>query len=51
MPSEALAKEALAKEALAKEGYLVWYVYLLESVTVGGQRYIGVTADLKRRLT
>jgi putative endonuclease len=28
----------------------MWYVYLLESVTVRGQRYIGVTADLKRRL-
>jgi putative endonuclease len=28
----------------------VWYVYLLESVTVPGQRYIGITADLKRRL-
>jgi predicted GIY-YIG superfamily endonuclease len=40
----------MPSEALAKEGCLVWYVYLLESVTVPGQRYIGITADLKRRL-
>ncbi len=26
------------------------YVYLLESLSVCGQRYIGVTADLRRRL-
>jgi putative endonuclease len=28
----------------------VQYVYLLESVSVPGERYVGVTADLKRRL-
>ncbi|TPN39253.1 MULTISPECIES: GIY-YIG nuclease family protein [unclassified Mesorhizobium] len=28
----------------------MWYVYLLESMAVGGERYIGVTADLKRRV-
>jgi putative endonuclease len=28
----------------------VWYVYLLESDGTAGQRYVGVTADLKRRL-
>jgi predicted GIY-YIG superfamily endonuclease len=28
----------------------VWYVYLLESESTAGQRYVGVTADLKRRL-
>jgi predicted GIY-YIG superfamily endonuclease len=28
----------------------VWYVYLLESEAVKGQRYIGVTNDLERRL-
>ncbi|MGB8841866.1 MAG: GIY-YIG nuclease family protein [Aliidongia sp.] len=28
----------------------MWYVYLLESESTVGQRYIGVTADLKRRL-
>jgi putative endonuclease len=26
------------------------YVYLLESQSVPGQRYVGLTADLKRRL-
>jgi predicted GIY-YIG superfamily endonuclease len=26
------------------------YVYLLESVSAPGQRYVGVTSDLKRRL-
>lgn len=26
------------------------YVYLLESLACGGQRYVGVTSDLKRRL-
>ena len=29
----------------------MWYVYLLESDGCDGQRYIGVTADLRRRLT
>lgn len=28
----------------------MWYVYLLESDTAEGQRYIGVTSDLKRRI-
>ena len=28
----------------------MWYVYLLESDAVAGQRYVGVTDDLKRRL-
>ena len=28
----------------------MWYVYLLESDATGGQRYIGVTADMRRRL-
>jgi putative endonuclease len=28
----------------------MWYVYLLESDAVKGQRYVGITADLKRRL-
>jgi putative endonuclease len=26
------------------------YVYLIESLTTQGQRYVGVTADLKQRL-
>ncbi|AOO82392.1 GIY-YIG nuclease family protein [Bosea vaviloviae] len=29
----------------------MWYVYLLESEATDGQRYVGVTSDLKRRLT
>lgn len=28
----------------------MYYVYLLESEVSGGQRYIGLTTDLKRRL-
>ena len=28
----------------------MWYVYLLESEAVKGQRYIGLTNDLERRL-
>lgn len=39
----------MPSEALAEEGSFVWYVYLLESNAVKGQRYVGVTADLKRR--
>ncbi len=27
------------------------YVYLLESIKVAGQRYVGLTSSLKRRLT
>ncbi|CAN7380307.1 GIY-YIG nuclease family protein [Mesorhizobium caraganae] len=28
----------------------MWYVYLLQSETTEGERYIGITSDLKRRL-
>ncbi|PAQ04668.1 GIY-YIG nuclease family protein [Mesorhizobium temperatum] len=28
----------------------MWYVYLLESKAAEGERYIGVTSDLKRRI-
>ena len=28
----------------------MWYVYLLESEASGGERYIGLTSDLKRRI-
>jgi putative endonuclease len=31
-------------------GRSVWYVYLLESEASGGERYIGLTSDLKRRI-
>ncbi len=29
----------------------MWYVYLLESENYPGQRYVGITDDLKRRLS
>jgi predicted GIY-YIG superfamily endonuclease len=28
----------------------MWYVYLLQSETFEGQRYVGVTSDLRQRL-
>jgi predicted GIY-YIG superfamily endonuclease len=28
----------------------VWYVYLLESDGAAGQRYVGITSDLRRRV-
>lgn len=45
-------------EALAKQGFYytisrmvdVKYVYLLESLKVSGQRYVGTTSDLNKRL-
>jgi predicted GIY-YIG superfamily endonuclease len=40
----------MPSEVSAKEGYLVRYVYLLESQVLSGQRYVGVTSDLKQRL-
>jgi putative endonuclease len=40
----------MPSEALAKEGRRVVYVYLIESLSISGQRYVGITADLKRRL-
>ena len=39
MPSEALAK-----------GRPFYYVYLIESFSAQGQRYVGMTTDLKQRL-
>lgn len=44
------AQSRIPSEVSAKEGVLVWYVYLLESETAQGERYVGVTSDLKRRL-
>jgi len=41
MPSEALAKEGCPQ---------MRYVYMLQSKEIEGQRYIGVTSDLKQRL-
>jgi predicted GIY-YIG superfamily endonuclease len=40
----------MPSEALAKEGGIVWYVYLLESDGSEGQRYVGMTSDLRRRV-
>ena len=32
------------------EGGPVYYVYLIESLSAPGERYVGLTADLKQRL-
>ena len=32
------------------EGGPVYYVYLIESLSAQGERYVGMTTDLKRRL-
>lgn len=40
----------MPSEAKAKEGSRMRYVYLLESEALSGQRYVGVTSDLKQRL-
>ena len=40
----------MPSEALAKEGGCMHYVYHLESKVFRGQRYIGLTTDLKKRL-
>ena len=40
----------MPSEALSKEGGPVYYVYLIESLSVQGERYVGMTTDLKQRL-
>jgi len=45
LPAEALAKAGLAT------GNLLFYVYILRSESRPDQRYTGLTADLKARLT
>jgi putative endonuclease len=40
----------MPSEALAKEGFLMHYVYLLQSEAVKDQRYVGLTSDLRKRL-
>jgi predicted GIY-YIG superfamily endonuclease len=40
----------MPSEALAEEGCWMHYVYLLQSESDAGQRYVGVTSDLKQRL-
>src|SRR6266568_4119235 len=45
------ARNRTSSEALAKEvGSSLYYVYLIESLSTEGQRYIGITGDLKQRL-
>jgi putative endonuclease len=56
MPSEASAKEGCPSStpdpaSLPSASYaFVIYVYLVESLSIPGQRYVGSTADLKQRL-
>jgi predicted GIY-YIG superfamily endonuclease len=38
-------------EASAQQGASMYYVYLIESTTVSSRRYVGLTTDLKRRLS
>ena len=40
----------MPSEALAKEGLSLRYVYLLQSEAFEGQRYVGVTSNLRRRI-
>ena len=40
----------MPSEALAKEGGRLHYVYLIQSLSQPGQRYIGCTDDLRRRM-
>jgi putative endonuclease len=45
------ARSRMPSEALAKGGpSLLYYVYLIESFSAQGQRYVGITTDLKQRL-
>jgi predicted GIY-YIG superfamily endonuclease len=39
-----------ALRSFSGEGLPVQYVYLLESLSAPGERYVGVTSDLKKRL-
>src|SRR5213080_1883344 len=46
-----IARSRMPSEALAKEGHQkLYYVYLIESLSVQGERYVGMTTDLKQRL-
>jgi putative endonuclease len=40
----------MPSEASAKEGQPLYYVYLIESLSAQGERYLGITSDLKQRL-
>src|SRR6188508_3195995 len=52
MPSEASGppKSAFGRRRLAEEGCPNGYVYLLQSEASAGQRYVGITSDLRQRL-
>jgi putative endonuclease len=39
-----------ALRSFGEGGESVYYVYLIESVSVQGERYLGMTTDLKKRL-
>jgi predicted GIY-YIG superfamily endonuclease len=39
-----------ALRSFSEGGPLVYYVYLVESLSNCGQRYVGITVDLRRRL-
>jgi putative endonuclease len=53
MPSEALTAEVRLRTKAAGEGGLLqmWFAYLLESEGFEGRRYVGMTSDVKQRLT
>ena len=40
----------MPSEASAKEGRAVYYIYLIQSLSTRGERYVGMTSDLKQRL-
>ena len=40
----------MPSEASVKEGQPLYYVYLIESLSAQGERYLGITSDLKQRL-
>jgi predicted GIY-YIG superfamily endonuclease len=50
MPSVALAKEGFFVFLCVARFELMKYVYLLESISHPGNRYIGITSNLKKRL-
>lgn len=40
----------MPSEALAEEGRRLHYIYLLESLSSPGERYVGITGNLRGRL-
>jgi putative endonuclease len=39
-----------ALRSFSEEGLSMHYVYLIESISTPGERYVGITGDLKRRI-